>query len=113
MVAAQHAVRVIRLGQSDRAEAATFERWTRAAFFRDVRALHNLLQPGTSLGRSPFQPFLRIRPVSARQHAKKNVGAGASLEMVPNRPFGERRFHVAKSILGAGEQDMDPPELVT
>src|SRR5215468_12017473 len=47
------------------------------------------------------------------QHAKKNMGIGAPLEMVPDRPFGERRFHVAKSILGASEQDIDSPELVT
>src|SRR5215475_10736638 len=47
------------------------------------------------------------------QHAKKDMGISTLLEMVPDRPFGERRFHVAKSILRAGEQDVDSPELVT
>jgi hypothetical protein len=46
------------------------------------------------------------------QQAKKNVGIDATLQMVPNRPFSERRFHVTKGVLGAREQDVCPPELV-
>lgn len=46
------------------------------------------------------------------QHTKKNVGVDATLQMVPNRPFSERRFHVTKGVLGAREQDVYPPELV-
>ena len=63
MAAAQHAVRVIRLRHSDRAGAAAFERWTRAMFFRDARALHALRQPAVSIGRTPYDLSLRINPV--------------------------------------------------
>src|SRR5262249_54963459 len=62
MAAAQHTVRVIRLRHSDRAGAAAFERWTRAMFFRDARALHALRQPAVPIGRTPYDLTLRIDP---------------------------------------------------
>jgi flavin-dependent dehydrogenase len=72
MAAAQHAVRVIRLGHADRTEAAAFERWTRAMFLRDARALRALRQPPVSIDRTPnhlshqFDPqFSRLTAGSA------------------------------------------------
>jgi flavin-dependent dehydrogenase len=62
IVAAQHAVRVIRLGECDRAEAAKFERWTRAMFLRDAQALHHLRQSAVSVGHAPFDLSLRVHP---------------------------------------------------
>ena len=44
------------------------------------------------------------------QHTKKNMGVHASLTMVPDRSHSERRFHVAKGVLRAGKQNIDPPE---
>ena len=40
------------------------------------------------------------------------MGFGAALGVVEDRPFGERRFHVAEGVLGAGEQDVDAPQFV-
>ena len=40
------------------------------------------------------------------------MGFGAALGVVEDRPFGERRFHVAEGVLGAGEQDVDAPRAV-
>ena len=57
--AAQYAVRIIRLGYSDRTETLAFERWTRTMFFRDVQALHALRQPATSISRTPYDLLLQ------------------------------------------------------
>ena len=46
------------------------------------------------------------------EHAEENVGFGAALGVMEDRPFGERQFHVAEGALGAGEQDVDAPKLV-
>jgi flavin-dependent dehydrogenase len=65
MMAAHHAVRIIRLGISDRDEAATFERWSHAVFLRDARALHELRRPAVSIGRTARDLFLRTHPAVA------------------------------------------------
>jgi len=41
------------------------------------------------------------------------VGFGAAFDVVEDRPSGERRFHVAEGGFGAGEQNIDAPELVS
>ena len=46
------------------------------------------------------------------KHTKKDMRVGAGFETVEDRPDGERRFHVAEGILGAGEQSVGAPELV-
>jgi hypothetical protein len=34
------------------------------------------------------------------------------LELMKNRPLGERRFHVTEAVPNATEQGIDPPRLV-
>jgi hypothetical protein len=46
------------------------------------------------------------------QDAKKDMRGAAGLQVVEDRSYGERRFHVAEGILGAGEQGVDAPELI-
>ena len=46
------------------------------------------------------------------EHAEKDVGFGAALGVMEDWPLGERRFHIAEGVLGAGQQDVDAPELV-
>ena len=46
------------------------------------------------------------------EHAQEDVRFGAALGVMEDRPFGERRFHVAEGVLGAGEQDVDAPQFV-
>ena len=46
------------------------------------------------------------------QDAKKDMSVGAGLEVVEDRSYGERRFHVAEGIFGAGKQGVDAPELI-
>src|SRR5919108_2141397 len=46
------------------------------------------------------------------QHTKKDMALDGVLELMKNRPLSERRFHVAKSVLGTTEQGVDAPRLV-
>jgi hypothetical protein len=43
----------------------------------------------------------------------EHIGINTPLEIVPERTVRRVRFHFAKNILDAGEQDIDSPELVT
>ena len=47
------------------------------------------------------------------QHAKENMSVDAMLELMEDRPLGERRLHVPEGSLGSGEQDVYAPEFVT
>ena len=46
------------------------------------------------------------------EHAEEDVGFGAVLGLMEDRACGERRFHVAEGVLGAGEQGVDAPQFV-
>ena len=46
------------------------------------------------------------------EHAEEDVSFGAAFGVVEDRPLGERRFHVTEGGFGAGEQNVDAPELV-
>ena len=46
------------------------------------------------------------------QHAQKDVSVDAALLLMVDGPLGERRFHVAEGVFGAGEQRVDPPAII-
>ena len=46
------------------------------------------------------------------EQAKKDMRVGTEFEVVEDRSYCERRFHIAEGILGAAEQSVDTPELV-
>ena len=46
------------------------------------------------------------------EHTKEDVCLDAVLKMVEDRPLAQRAFHVAKSILDAGQQDIEAPCLL-
>jgi hypothetical protein len=46
------------------------------------------------------------------EHAEEDVGFGVVLGLMEDRACGERRFHVAEGVLGAGEQGVDAPQFV-